>query len=84
MKKKAEYLNELTEYVKQYEPDVNLCMYAIHDVMLPYSPTTLKKDKNKMDKQKNGFVWVVNGKIKKIQFNDMGNEIYGIEILDKR
>lgn len=59
-------------------------MYAIHDVMLPYSPTTLKKDKNKMDKQKNGFVWVVNGKIKKIQFNDMGNEIYGIEILDKR
>lgn len=81
--KKSEYLNELTAYIKQYEPDVNLCMYAFHDVMLPYSPTTLKKDKNKMDKQMDRFVWVNDGKINKIQFYDDGNELYGIKRLSK-
>ncbi len=58
---KAAHLMELTEYVKQYEPEVNLAAFAEHDVMLPYSPTTLKKDKNKMAEQSEGYVQVIDG-----------------------
>ena len=60
---KERNLIDLTEYIKQYEPSVSLNTFAFHDVMLPYSPTTLKKDKNRMASQKEGFVKVIDGKI---------------------
>ena len=60
---KERNLIDLTECIKQYEPSVNLNTFAFHDVMLPYSPTTLKKDKNRMANQKEGFVQVIDGKI---------------------
>ena len=42
--------------------------YFVHDSMLPYSPTTLKKDKNRLSKQTDGYVRVVDGEIKNIEF----------------
>lgn len=65
---KLSYLKELKDSIKQFEPGINLCAFAVHDVMLPYSPTTLKKDKNKMVEQKEGFIQVVDGEIKKVSF----------------
>ncbi len=67
-KDKPQYLTEIMGTVKNYEPDVKLIAFAVHDRMLPYSQTTLKKDKNKMSKQMDGFVQVVAGKIKPLQF----------------
>ena len=62
------YLQEINEDIKNFEPEINLCAYAFHDVMLPYSPTTLKKDKNKMSKQIDGYVQVENGELEKVKF----------------
>jgi long-subunit acyl-CoA synthetase (AMP-forming) len=76
---KAVHLSELVECVKECEPDVNLIAFAIHDVMLPYSPTTLKKDKNKMAKQLDGFVQLVDGKIQEIRFCKDSNDFFSIK-----
>ena len=81
---KADYLNELNDEVKKYEPDINLCAYAFHDVMLPYAPTTLKKDRNGMAKQLDGYFQVFDGKLVNIRFREFGDGKYIIEKLDKR
>ena len=52
---KQNHLIELTQRIKQYEPAINLCIYAFHEIALPYSPTTLKIDKNIMSKQDDGY-----------------------------
>lgn len=65
---KAKYLKDIIDSINQYEPAVNLIAFAVHDNMLPYSPTTLKKDKNSMAKQNDGFVQLADGVIKKIRF----------------
>lgn len=41
--------------------------YAEHQGMLPYSPTTLKKDKNKPFKQTSGFYQVHEGKLEEVK-----------------
>ena len=79
---KENYLKELTEFIKQYESGINLCTYAFHDGMLPYSPTTLKKDKNKMAKQNDGYVMVTDKGIEKIFFSDADNGLYKIYMND--
>ena len=66
---KLNYLEEITECVRQFEPEVNLWAFAIHDVMLPYSPTTLKKDKNRMANQTDGYIQVINGEIREIRLD---------------
>lgn len=76
---KTDYLEELNEEVKRFEPEINLCVYTFHDKMLPYSPTTLKKDKNRMAKQLEGYIQVCDGEIKKIRFIDAGGERYRLE-----
>ena len=82
---KADHLRKILECVKQYEPDVNLISFAVHDVMLPYSPTTLKKDKNKMAKQLGGFVQLIDGQIKEIRFCEDKNDCYySIKALDTK
>ena len=43
--------------------DVTILGYAAHEGMLPYSPTTLKKDRNKMAAQKDGYLTVRDGNI---------------------
>ena len=76
---KGSYLKELVECVEQYEPEVELIAFAIHDVMLPYSPTTLKKDKNRMMNQTDGFVRIVDDQIRKIHFVQNGNGLYSMD-----
>ena len=76
---KIDYLKDMTETVMQYEPEVNLCAYAYHERMLPYSPTTLKKDKNRMSEQNEGYVQVFDDKIINICFQEIGNGTYRIK-----
>lgn len=76
---KESYLKDLTSYIKEWEPDICLCIYAIHEGMLPYSPTTLKKDKNMMSKQLEGYVQVTDEGFRKIRFVETTDGLYRIE-----
>ena len=71
---KISCLNTLNNTVKDsFTEGIQIAAYAEHDIMLPYSPTTLKKDKNKMSKQTTGYIQVVNGKIQAISFEPTGD-----------
>lgn len=57
---KCQRITELNEMLRDYLPsELNVFGYAEHDGFLPYSPTTLKKDKNRLSKQMNGYLQVV-------------------------
>ena len=59
----------INESMKEYLPEsFSMVAYSVHDVMLPYSPTTLKKDKNRLSKQTDGYVQVIDGQMKKVEF----------------
>ena len=67
---KIQRIEELNEMLKDYLPDeLGIFGYAEHVGMLPYSPTTLKKDKNNMSKQTTGYEQVINGKLVAISLN---------------
>ena len=64
-----QHIKELNTSMKEYLPEsMSMVAYSVHDVMLPYSPTTLKKDKNRLSKQTDGYVQVIDGQIKEIVF----------------
>ncbi len=66
-KEKVQYLTNLNEALEEYLPEeIVLYAYAEHDGMLPYSPTTLKKDRNKLSKQSSGYYQVHNGKLEDV------------------
>ncbi len=66
---KAPLLAKLNTDLEEFLPnDVSIVGYSFHDVMLPYSPTTLKKDKNKLSKKTTGYVQVVEGELVNINF----------------
>ena len=65
---KVKHLEDLNKTLLDYLPEpLYLYAYAEHQGMLPYSPTTLKKDKNKLFKQTTGFYQVHDGKLEKIE-----------------
>ena len=67
---KIQRITELNETLKDYLPgELAVFGYAEHEGMLPYSPTTLKKDKNKMSKQTTGYVQVVDGQLRTISLD---------------
>ena len=69
-KEKVQYLTNLNEALEEYLPEeIVLYAYAEHDGMLPYSPTTLKKDRNKLSKQSSGYYQVHNGKLEEVVVN---------------
>jgi len=73
---KKEYIDIMNKQLSDYLPnDIELSAYAEHDTMLPYSPTTLKKDKNKMSQQTTGYYQLVDGKMYSIEYilNANGN-----------
>ena len=73
-KEKAECLTALNKAVKEAFPEgIRIAAWAEHDGMLPYSPTTLKKDKNKLSKQTEGYVQVVDGALEAIEFEPVGD-----------
>ncbi len=66
---KIMFINDLNNTLNSNLPlGVNVSAFAEHNVMLPYSPTTLKKDKNKLSKQENGYIQVIDGKLNRINF----------------
>lgn len=66
---KVECLTTLNKAVEETFPEgIRIAAWAEHDGMLPYSPTTLKKDKNKLSKQTSGYVQVVNEKLQTVNF----------------
>ena len=55
-------LNEIDKAIKLHLPqEMEIAGYAEHD-KIPYSPTTLKKDKNRLAKQRDGYFRVENNK----------------------
>ena len=79
-----QYIEELNASMNEYLPgSMSMVAYSVHDVMLPYSPTTLKKDKNRMAKQTTGFIQVVDGQIKQVEFVPDENGIYKINIKEQ-
>lgn len=77
--KREETLIRLNDRIKSFEPEIRISAYAYHDVMLPYSPTTLKKDKNKMAQQMEGYVQIEEGKLRSIRFVETENGKYRVE-----
>lgn len=66
---KIRRITELNEMLKDYLPgEVAVFGYAEHDGMLPYSPTTLKKDKNKMTRQTTGYLQAADGRLQTLSF----------------
>ena len=60
----------MNEQLKKLLPnDIEVSAYAEHDKMLPYSPTTLKKDRNKMSRQTSNYIQILDGKMKNIEFD---------------
>ena len=73
---KEQYIEIMNCQLRKYLPnDIELSAYAEHDVMLPYSPTTLKKDKSKMSQQTAGYYQLIDGKMYSIEYilNSNGN-----------
>ena len=67
--KKEEYLKEIDQTMLDVlQENVSIIGYSEHDIMLPYSPTTLKKDKNKLSKQTTGYVQINDDKLVNISF----------------
>ena len=66
---KIRILSDIKRSLKEYLPSsVTVSAYSEHDVMLPYSPTTLKKDKNKMAEERKGYIQVIAGKLYDVDF----------------
>ena len=69
---KLECFDALNKAVKDSFPEeIRITAYAEHECMLPYSPTTFKKDKNKMFKQKTGYVQVVNNRLQTVYLDSI-------------
>ena len=83
---KKDYLNEINEILfNYYQNNIEVSAYAEHEKMLPYSPTTLKKDTTAMSKQMNGFMQVIDGEIYEVEFvlNESGKYSKKYAIMDK-
>ena len=75
--KKKEYIELLNNELDEFLPNgIRLDAYGEHDVMLPYSPTTLKKDRNLMSKQTDGYVQVVDGEMYSVEYSIGENNKY--------
>lgn len=81
--KKKEYIDLMNKKLNLYLPmGIEVIAYSEHDKMLPYSPTTLKKDKNKMSNQTNGYIQVIDDEIRQIEFMPTESGVYNINILE--
>ena len=84
---KKEYIRVMNEQLSAFLPnEVKVSAYSFHDVMLPYSPTTLKKDKNRMSKQTTGYIQVIDGQVNSIEYilNKNGKYSQKCAIIDER
>ena len=73
-KEKKGCLTTLNKVVEKSFPDeIRIAAWSEHEGMLPYSPTTLKKDKNKLSKQTTGYVQVVDNQWQRIHFEPIAD-----------
>ena len=71
---KKNRIEELNAAIKEYaQDDYEIAGYYEYKTMLPYSPTTLKKDKNKMSQQRDGYIQIKDGKLCNISFSELSN-----------
>lgn len=75
----VDHLQEINKQIREFEPEITLDTYAFHEGMLPYSATTLKKDKNKMAKQNDGYYQVELANLKRVHFVSNGDGGYILE-----
>ena len=65
-KQKIEVLNSIIN--EKFSNLISIGGYFEHDEMLPYSPTTLKKDRNGMSHQLEGYINVENSEIVDVDY----------------
>lgn len=66
---KRGYIEAMNEQLEEFLPNgVTVSAYSEHNIMLPYSPTTLKKDKNRMSQQTSGYFQVIDGNMYEVEF----------------
>ena len=74
---KQTYIEQLNKQLKDILPEnIMILGYAEHETMLPYSQTTLKKDKNKMANQTSGYFQVIDGNLYNVDFIKQENGKY--------
>lgn len=79
---KESYIKDLDSFLREYLPNaITLNTYSSHDIMLPYSPTTLKKDKNKLSNQLSGYVQIVDGKLENVEYSLLPDGIHYTKII---
>jgi len=64
--------------------EVEVSAYSEHDVMLSYSLTTMKKDKNKLLKQTRGYVQVMENEISDIEFDLKESGKYSVKWIKRK
>ena len=70
----------INDVMSSYLPsNVVVSAYSEHQ-QLPYSSTTLKKDKNKLSKQTRGYIQFDNGKFNNVEFNITENGKYNMSV----
>ena len=70
-----EAIEALNDKIREkYGDEIKISGYKVYDKMLPYSPTTLKKDKNKMAAERDGFIQVVDKKVSSYSFGKKQND----------
>ncbi|MBR0231535.1 MAG: acyl--CoA ligase [Clostridia bacterium] len=83
VEEQKKHFKELNALMEDYLPSTfEMAAYSVHNIMLPYSPTTLKKDKNRLSKQTDGYIQVIDGEIKNINFVMGDNDKYKMIIKD--
>ena len=73
-------ISDLNNILENILPEgLSIVAYSIHDSILPYSPTTLKKDKNSMAKQLINYYQVLDDNLYSVEFVSNDNCIYSKE-----
>lgn len=77
---KCACIYELNQIMEQYlNNGFVLNTYFEHEHLLPYSPTTLKRDANLMNSQLNGYIQMVDGVLKTVNFVETENGKYTVQ-----
>ena len=81
---KKTYINQLNNQLRALLPaNIHISGYKTHEKMLPYSATTLKKDKNKMHSENKGYIQVINNEEYDIEFVINENNKYELKYTKK-
>lgn len=79
------YIELMNKQLSEFLPNgIEVSAYSEHDTMLPYSPTTLKKDKNKLSKQTNGYIQVIDNELNDVEFVLNKDGKYDMQLKSKK